>query len=116
MNLESYVLGWAPEDCAGSGKPELMEPNTGVAGEAPVACIPMIGVLAGLCPIAGLAYWQTPELLDVGRWTTGGSDEKCGSSRVSTTLTVMELDLFHPCFARSSRADCNSKSNSACLM
>ena len=76
MNLESYVLGWAPEDFAGSGGPELMGPKTGVAGEAPVACIPIIGVLAGLGPAAGLAYWQMPELLEVGRWTTEGSDEK----------------------------------------
>ena len=27
----------------------------------------------------------------------------------------MELDLFDPCFARSSRADCNSKCSSACF-
>lgn len=99
LNLESYVLGWAPENCAGSGEPELMEPKTGVAREAPVAYIPMIGVLAGLCPIARLAYWQTHELREVGRWATEGSDEKCGGSRVSTTLTIMELDLFDACLA-----------------
>ena len=30
-------------------------------------------------------------------------------------LEIMELDLLDPCFARSSRADCNSKCSSACF-